>query len=414
MEHEINPENEPEQVETDINEPTMEALLAEQGNFQEKLNSREVVWVKVVQVQPDQVLVDIGEKHEGAIPAAEFEGQLPKVGGRVPAILQSKSKHGSPALLSYRKARAQMGWEVVVKAHAEKARVRGIVTSAIKGGFLVDVNGVSGFLPASLADLRPVRKPETMIKTGVRCYIIELNKEKKQIVLSRKAVLEEETKKRKDKLLSELKVGTAMIGRVTHSVPSGVFLNVGGLEGFIPTSELAWKDPEEAKKKIEHGSKLRAKVLRIETETGKVTLGVKQLTPNPADHLKKKFAPKSIVQAKVVSKDEKGVTLELQGGFPGYCEASELPYEGEPPPREDRFGRDRDQRNAPKGPPPKYVWPKEGDALKVMVLGINYSTFAVTTSIRRYEEIQDRKRVAKYLKGAPPLTLGQILTSENE
>ncbi|MBI5203118.1 MAG: S1 RNA-binding domain-containing protein, partial [Elusimicrobia bacterium] len=259
-----------EQAEAESREPSMEGLLAAAAQFQEKLKAREVVWVKVVQITADGVLVDIGEKHEALIPASEFPAESkPAAGTRVPAVLVNLGRGDSPAVLSHQKARGQLGWNQAMKAHQEKARVRGTVTKAIKGGFTVDVAGVQAFLPASLADLRPVRKPETLVGSGVRCYIIEVDQSKRQLVLSRKAVLEEEVKKRKNKMLESLKVGEVMIARIGPSNPTGVSVNLGGVDAFIANSDVSWKEPEKAKAALKYGDKARVKVLRVDLENGK-------------------------------------------------------------------------------------------------------------------------------------------------
>lgn len=394
---------------TGPSEPTMEALLREQGTLRERLDAREVVWVRVVQAHEKGVLVDIGEKHEGVIPVPDFApDELPAPGSRIPAILVSRGRDDRSAILSTKKARTQLGWDLAAKAFQEKTRVRGRVTAAVKGGFLVDVNGVGAFLPSSLADLRPVRKPQSMVGTGVRCIILELNAEKKQLVLSRAAVLEEEARKRKDKLLESIKPGDVRIGRVIHCAQAGIFVDLGGVEGCVPTAELAWKEPEKAQAAVAHGAKLRLKVLRIDAETGKITLGAKQLTPNPADALRKKYPLKSVLSGKVLALQPEGVRVRVSEGVTAFCPADELQADGKPAAGERDFG----QRRAPKGPPPNILWPKVGDEVKGVVLGVHLPTCEVTLSIRRYEDAQDRKRVAKYLKGPPPLTLGQILTSE--
>jgi len=387
----------------------MESLLREQADFRSRLESREVVWVKIVQVQGGFAHADIGEKHEGVIPLAEFEpGPPPEAGARVPVILAQAGRENKPATLSYKRARAHLGWESAVKAHQEKSRVRGRVASAVKGGFLVDVNGVSAFLPASLADLRPVRKPESMIGTGVRCYIIEINRDKKQLVLSRRAVLEEEAGKRWRELAAKLKVGSVVMGRVAHVSASGVVVNLGGVEGFVPESELAWREPGKAKEALEHGRKLKLKVLRIDPQEKKITLGAKQLLPNPADVLKKKYPPKTALKLTVLEvKQPEGVRLSVDKDATAFCAASELSGAPEPP---DRFERRRGPE--PRKAPSQAVWPATGEAVQAIVLGVNPATFELSVSIRRWEDMQDRKRVAKYLKTPPPLTLGQILSPE--
>lgn len=407
-------EQEREQAES--GEPSMEGLLAAAAEFQEKLRAREVVWVKVVQVSAENVLVDIGEKQEAVIPVSEFPANAkPAAGARIPAILVHGARGETPAVLSTKKARGQLGWTQALKAHQEKARVRGNVTQAIKGGFLVDVAGVQAFLPASLADLRPVRKPETLVGSGVRCYILEVDQGKKQLVLSRKAVLEEELKKRKSKLLERIKLGEIMIARIGPSNPAGVSVNLGGVDAFIANQDVAWRDQEKAKAALKYGDKVRVKVLRIEAEAGKIACGIKQLSASPADQIKKRYPPKSVVKGKIVQVSPEGVRIQIAENVTAFCEVNELPREGHDF-DEGREGRDGRDRRPPRreGPPPNVIWPKQDAEVSAIVLGVNYTTFEVTASIRRFEEIQDKKRVQRYLKGAPPLTLGQLLTPDSE
>lgn len=384
-------------------EQTMESLLAEQADLQSKVQSRDLVWVKVVQVREGQVLVDIGEKSEAVIPASEFLEEVPAPGKRVPAILVKRGRGDEPTTLSVEKARARLGWEQAERSFTEKARVRGKVLSAVKGGFLVDVGGVRAFMPASLADLRPVRNPKALVGTGVRAYILEMNKDKGQMVISRRAVLEEDAQKRKSKLLEEIKAGQVRIGRVNRIGENGLFVDIGGLEGLVQVEDVAWKDPEAAKAKFERGQKVRAKVLKVDGE--QVALGLKQLLPHPGDSVRKKYPVKAVVKGTVseILKDE-GVRIALQKGETAFCPMRELPTEGGDPTKA------RPERGEFLPP----IWPKEGEAVTGIVLGVHPKTFEPTVSIRRYEAAQDRKRVAKYLKGAPPLTLGQLLGGGGE
>jgi ribosomal protein S1 len=372
---------------------TMEALLAQQAATVEKLAERKVAWVKVISVTKDSVLVDVGEKNEGVIPLVEFVGDLaapkapaPAAGQRVPVVKTGgRSKTGQVAL-SHLKAKADLGWEAAVKAHAEKQRVRGTVTSAIKGGFLVDVQGVSAFLPSSLADLRPVRDPKKMLATGVRCYIIELNQSKRQLVLSRKAVLEEEAGKRRTKIASELRPGEVRIGRIVRVSSDGVLIDIGGLEGLVRPADMAWGVPDP--KAFERGQKLKVKVLSKPEKEGDVPhLGIKQLQPNPADALRKRFAPRATVSGKIVEVGAHGVRFEIDPKTKAFVPAAEC---------------DTD------------IVYKIGDQVKAVVLGVDGAAFEVRASTLKLSEMSDRKRVAQYMKAPPPLTLGQLLSPEKE
>ena len=381
---------------------TMEALLAQQAAQAQKLAGKQVTWVKVIAVTKEAVLVDVGEKREGVVPLADFvvegesgkaaESRPPTVGQRIPVVLVGARRDGL-TMLSHKRARAEIGWDAAVKAYKGKQRVRGQVASAIKGGFLVDVGGVTGFLPASLADMRPVRNPARMLHTVVRCYIIELNETKKQLVLSRKAVLEEEAGKRKVEVLNELRVGEVRIGRVVSLEATGVKIDIGGVEGVVRLSDVAWNIARAPK--LERGDKMRVKVLSKPAVAAEgqpassepIYLGIKQLTPNPADTLRRKYAPKSTVHGKVVEAGPNGVKLQLDDKTIAFSAPLESDLE---------------------------TGYKPGDSVSAIVLGINASLFELNVSISKYDEIKDRKRLAQYLKAPPPLTLGQLLSPETK
>ncbi len=371
---------------------SMEALLAQQAATVEKLAEHKVAWVKVVSVTKDSVLVDVGEKNEGVIPLVEFVEDLaapkapaPAAGQRVP-VLKVGAREGR-LVLSHRKAKAQLGWDLIVKAHAEKQRVRGLVTSTIKGGFIVDVQGVQAFLPASLADLRPVRDPKKLVGTGVRCYVIEVNASRRQLVLSRKAVLEEEAGKRRHKIMDDLRPGEVKIGRVVRaSETDGLVVDIGGLEGVVRVPDMAWGKPD--MKAFERGTKLKVKVLsKPEAEGSPVQLGVKQLLPNPADALRRRFAPKAVVSGVIKEVGAHGVRFDIDAKTVAFVPAAEC---------------DTD------------IIYKPGDPIKAVVLGVDSAAFEVRASTLRYSEIHDRKRVAQYMKAPPPLTLGQLLQPESD
>ena len=377
-------------------EMSMAALLASQDELHHKLSEKQVVWVKVISTTKDYVLVDVGEKNEGAIPVAEFDDEgetggrkLPAAGQRIPVLRTGPGRRDGHTMLSYKKARADIGWAAAQKAFQEKSRVRGRVTSAIKGGFLVNVGGVTAFLPASLADMHPVRIPARLVNTGVRCYIIEVNESKRQLVLSRKAVLEEEAAKRRTQLLSELRVGEVRIGRVVHVGAQGVTVDIGGIEGTVRMNDVSWGLPK-LPPGLDRGSKVKVRVLAkptAEKAADPLLLGMKQLTANPADALRGKYPAKSVVKGKIAEATPSGLKIVLENGAPAFCAAADYdPAAGH----------------------------RTGDAVSAVVLTVNANTFEIMVSINKFEEMKDRKRMAQYLKAPPPLTLGQLLSPEKK
>ncbi len=379
---------------TDQGEMSMEALLAGQDELRQKLSGHGVAWVKVVSVTKEFILADVGEKNEGVVPISEFlsseekgEARLPSAGQRIPVMRAGSGRREGHVLLSYRRAKAEIGWAAALKAFQEKARIRGRVSSSIKGGFMVDVGGVAAFLPASLADVHPVRSPARMVHTGVRCYIIEVNEAKRRLVISRKAVLDEETAKRRAKVLGELRVGEVRIGRVVRIATDGVVVDIGGVEGTVRMSDVSWGAPK-LPNGLDRGSKIKVKVLSKPTDDKSAQplgLGIKQLSANPADAVRKKYPLKSIVKGKIVETSPAGLKIALEGGQGAFCAAVDCdPQAGS----------------------------KAGDPVSATVVGVNAGTFEVLVSINKFEEIKARKRMAQYLKAPPPLTLGQLLSPE--
>ena len=369
-------------------EMSMEGLLKASSEILEKLKKKEVAFVRVVQAVEDKVLVDIGEKHEAVVPLSDFpDNKAPAVGSRIPVMLERKGREDSATLLSYKKAKGLLGWETMQKAFQAKERIKGRIQQAIKGGYLVDFDGVQAFLPLSHSELRGASKPTLAAGSSVKCQILELNAEKRQVVVSRKVVLEEEEKARRTKLLGEIKVNDVALGWVSRVTSAGLVVNTGGLEGLVHVSDVAWKEPEKALQAFKRGQRLKVKVLRIDQETGKVSLGLKQLTPNPGDALKKRFPPKSTVSGQVKSVAAEGAKLALKDGETGFLPAAEYASTGAP---------------------------KEGETLKAVVTGVHPATFEITLSARKLEDIEDRKRVQQYMKAPPPLTLGQLLAPDEE
>lgn len=383
------PETAPE-LEVQGEEMTMESLLKEQDAFNEQLNKREIVTVTVVSVNADKVLVDIGSKKEGIIPLEEFpEDRPPRIGAKIPAILLRRGREEGSPMLSYRQARWKMGWQSIVDTYEKGERTKGRVTDVVKGGYLVDLGGVQAFLPMSLSELRQTYKPTLPKNAKVKLYIIELDAGKKRVVVSRKKVLEEDAKGRRDEAIQKVKAGMIVRGVVAHIKDFGVFIHLGGLEGLVNNEDIAWTDVEEAKKKIKRGARVRAKILKVDLEAGKVTLGLKQLLPNPADQLRRRFPIKSTVEVKILKAGpELTEAVILKGEVPAVLEPRDYVDETIPP--------------------------TEGETMKAVVVGIDHVGFRVKVSAKKFEDIQDRKRVQQYMKKAPALTLGDLLQQAAE
>lgn len=367
---------------------TMEQLFAEQDEFRKQLSGREIVKVKVVQVDREFVLVDIGEKKEGIIPVSDFLGpkNLPAVGSEVAAILEKRGGEDRHAVLSHRRAAEAQGWVLCDEAFNGKVRVKGTIVQAVKGGYIVEVFGIRGFMPLSLSEMHPAYKHHLPEGAKIRCQIIEFAKEKNRLIVSRKSVLEEDEQSRRGDVLSEIKEGEVLRVVVSKTSKDTVFLRFHGIEGFVSYDNVAWKDAEAAIAKYRRGQRLRAKLLKLDAETPRLEFGLKQLYPNPADILRRKFAPRTTVKCKVLDITDEGIRVSITPEVEGFISVEDYSGDSEP---------------------------AVGDNISAVVVGVNYKTFRITLSSKRYETMQNRKIVAQYLREAPAVTLGDLLKSNN-
>lgn len=368
---------------TEQEEMTMEDLFAEQDGFRKKLQSHELVKVKVIQVDKEYLLVDIGEKKEGLIPLSDFSGQknLPVVGSEIMAILEKRGGEDRHAVLSHKRAAEAQGWELCADALKEKARVKGTILQTVKGGYIVEVFNIRGFMPLSLSELHPAYKHHLPESAKIRCQLIELSKEKNRLIVSRKSVLEEDEVSRRDKVLVDIKEGDVLRVVVSKTSKDTVFLRFHGIEGFVRYENVAWDNIEAAVEKYRRGQRLRAKLLKLDKETPRLEFGLKQLYPNPADILRRKFATKSIVKGKVTEVGDTGIKVSISPDVEGFVALEDYALDTEP---------------------------KVGDTVSAVVIGVNYKTYKLMLSINRFESMQNRKIVAQYLKEAPPVTLGDL------
>ena len=373
---------------------TMDQLFAEQDAMQEKLNKREIVNVSVVQISQDNVLVDTGDKREGLIPLSDFEGKaVPAVGSQITAVLVRKGSDERHSILSHKKALETLGWDVCKTAFENKERVKGVITECVKGGYKVEVNGVQGFMPLSLSEIHPAYKHYLPKGAKIKAVIAEFSKEKQKLIISRKQVLQEDESVRRTQVLSEVKPGEVLRVVVSKVGKDCLYLRYHGIEGIVTLDNVAWKDAETILANYRRGQRIKAKLLSVNEEKGTMNFGVKQLFLNPADLLKKRFGYMTTVKGVITKITPEGVEVELgKNKTQGFIAENELG--------------------------PDFAG-KEGDNVQAVVIGIDTAKFTVNLSVRRFDQVQNRKVVAQYLKQAPRPTLGQLLqdsfeTSEEE
>ena len=289
----------------------------------------EVVKGKVLRILPNEVVVDVGYKSEGLIDIEEFtdpSGRVRvEVGDIVDVLLEKTENQEGYVVLSKEKAEKMKIWEEVERAYNEGKIVRGIVKERIKGGLAVDI-GVRAFLPGSLVDMRPVRNLDALKGKELRMRVIKVNRKRGNIVLSRKAVLEEENQEKKKKTLALLEEGKILKGVVKNITEYGAFIDLGGIDGLLHKTDMSWGRVNHPSELFVVGDEVEVVVLKFDPERERVSLGYKQKTVDPWQNVGGKYPKSSRVRGKVVSLTDYGAFLELEEGVEGLIHVSEMSW----------------------------------------------------------------------------------------
>ncbi|MCX5781347.1 MAG: 30S ribosomal protein S1 [Elusimicrobia bacterium] len=294
-----------------------------------RLEEGKILEAKIVGENSDGFLVDLGIKSEALILKSEFEPldkiSWPKPGDLIRVVVvQLRSDLGYP-IVSYKKILSKETWEKIFAIVKTDSKIEGTVKRKIKGGFIVDI-GVDAFLPLSQADIRPVRKPEEIIGKKFQFLITETNREKRNVVLSRRKLLEEENKKTKNEVLSKLFEGQIIEGKVSSIAKFGAFVDIGGIEGLVHISDLAWHHVKKVEDILKIGQTVSVKILKIDKSGGKLSLGMKHLSPRPWDTAVERYPEGLIVKGKVKSVTSFGIFLEIEPGLEGLIHESEISW----------------------------------------------------------------------------------------
>jgi small subunit ribosomal protein S1 len=300
--------------------------------FEENLKSiheGKVVKGEIVQIDKEFVLVDIGYKSEGQIRIAEFTnprgGLTARVGDEVDVVLVRKEDKSGRIILSKEKAAKVMLWDKIEESFRKQNTIKGRIISLVKGGLCVDI-GVQAFLPGSQVDLRPVRDLSTLIGTEHDFKIVKVEKRDENIVLSRRATLEAEQKALREKTLALLEKDAILNGIVTNIKDYGLFVDLGGMVGLVHITDLSWGRVARPSDLYQVGDEITVKVLKLNKEKERISLGLKQLTPNPWNEAEEKYPIHTRVKGKVLSLVEYGAFVEVEKGIEGLIQVSELSW----------------------------------------------------------------------------------------
>ena len=305
-----------------------QALLEMYENTIQDIKEGEIVAGKVIGVTREDIIVDVGFKSEGIIPVGEFTGEdvNVKIGDEIEVFLEAVEDSNGQLVLSKQKADFMRVWDRIREAHDAGDLVPGRVKRRIKGGVVVDVMGVDAFLPGSQIALRQVPDFDALIGSTMSVKIIKLNKTRRNIVVSRRVVLEEERESMKQELLSEIEVSQVREGIVKNITDFGVFIDLGGVDGLLHITDMSWGRMRHPSEMVQLGDKLDVKILDYDDKTSRISLGLKQLTPYPWEDIEEKFPINKKVKGKVVSITDYGAFVELEKGIEGLIHISEMSW----------------------------------------------------------------------------------------
>ena len=289
----------------------------------------EVVTGRIISVDKDHVLVDIGYKSEGQIRIQEFvdeAGQVnAQIGDRVEVMVEWWDDEEERVVLSKEKAANIKIWEDIKRCYDDDGTIEGVITNRVKGGFSVDI-GVQAFLPGSQADLRPIRSLDDLVGQTFEFKILKYNRKRSNIVLSRRVILERERESKRSATLASIHVDKVVEGIVKNITEYGVFVDLGGVDGLLHITDISWGRVKHPSELFAIGDSISVKILNFDAEKERVSLGMKQLTPDPWESAIEKYPLSSRVVGKVVSLTDYGAFIELEEGIEGLIHVSEMSW----------------------------------------------------------------------------------------
>ncbi|MCL2473514.1 MAG: 30S ribosomal protein S1 [Alphaproteobacteria bacterium] len=282
----------------------------------------------IVGIDKEHVIIDVGLKSEGRIPLREFSvGGQPaelKVGDTVDVFLDRMEGRDGEAVLSREKAKREESWVVLQKALEKQEQVAGIIFGKVKGGFVVDLDGATAFLPGSQVDIRPVRDVTPLMGTAQPFQILKMDRIRGNIVVSRRAVLEESRAEARTELVSNLKEGQILQGIVKNITDYGAFVDLGGVDGLLHVTDIAWKRINHPSEMLQIGQPINVQVIKFNSDNQRISLGMKQLEDDPWKNIEERFPAGSKAKGRVTNITDYGAFVELEAGIEGLVHVSEM------------------------------------------------------------------------------------------
>ena len=306
------------------------AELFEQSQIENKMRPGTIISAKVLDIKNDNVIVNAGLKSEGIIPIEQFfddQGQLEiTIGDDIDVSLDTIEDGYGLTRLSREKAKRKIAWQELEKAHEDNQTVTGVITERVKGGFTVEVGRVRAFLPGSLVDVRPVRDTSSLEGKPIEFKVIKVDQRRNNIVVSRRAVVETENTVDIEEVIESLKEGALVKGLVKNLTDYGAFIDLGGIDGLLHITDMAWKRVKNPSEIVSIGDEIEVKVLKFDEEKRRVSLGLKQMGDDPWLDLTKRYPEGARLSGKITSIADYGCFVELEEGVEGLVHVSEMDW----------------------------------------------------------------------------------------
>ncbi|MBF0241198.1 MAG: 30S ribosomal protein S1 [Desulfamplus sp.] len=310
-------------------EETMDELMGIYEESFKRFEEGQVVTGTIITVDRDHVLVDVGYKSEGQIAIHEFRDEQGNVnvnpGDKIEVMVEVWDEEEETVILSKEKAAKVKVWDSIKEIYESDGTIEGVITSRVKGGFSVDI-GLPAFLPGSQADLRPIRNMDEMVGQTYTFKILKYNRKRSNIVLSRRIILENQREQARTETLDSIEAEKVMIGVVKNITEYGVFVDLGGVDGLLHITDISWGRVKHPSELFSVGDKIKVKILSFDFEKERVSLGMKQLTPDPWTTAQEKYPVGSKLKGKVVSLTDYGAFVELEEGVEGLIHVSEMSW----------------------------------------------------------------------------------------
>lgn len=308
-----------------VEEKTREALEKFYESSFKEIKEGQIVKGKIVSISPKEVLIDIGYKSEGIIALNQFAKNELEIGKEIEVYIDAVEDDAGMIILSREKAQKLQGWDKIVKGSQEGDLVEGIVRKKIKGGYLVDVFGIEGFLPASLSSFRNMADKDVMDK-HFKFKLVKVNNFRRSIILSRKEAVQQEREESREKIWLQLKIGEIRSGVVKSITDFGAFIDLGGVDGLLHITDMSWSKIAHPSEVVAIGDKIDVMILNLDKQEGKVSLGLKQRLPDPWVEIDSKYPIGAKTKGKVVNILPYGVFIELEKGIEGLIHISEISW----------------------------------------------------------------------------------------